>query len=122
MTSHIENINQIINENSTKEPREIAKLINKYCSENPSINEIESRKLNQNIKLDGYNFAKTKNIVKIKARSSPTGRLTAKNKTQLKLREAEETKEKLKETESVLAELMKLVIEIRNQGLRPIEA
>ena len=70
--NHIENINQLINDNSNREPREIARLINKYCKQNPSINDIETRKLNLNIKLDGYQFAKTKNILKIKAKSRHT--------------------------------------------------
>ena len=115
--SHVENINQIINENSSKTPKEIAKLINKYCLQNPSINEIESRTLNENIKLDGYNFAKTKNIVRIKAKS--------KNNKSTMRTEAKQTKEKLKEVEVTLAELMKYVVELsefKNLDCRPIQA
>ena len=83
--NHIEIINQLINDNSYKEPREIARLINKYCKQNPSINDIETRKLNLNIKLDGYNFAKTKNIVKIKAKSRPISARATQTNAELNL-------------------------------------
>ena len=105
MVNHIETINKIINENSSKQPREIARLINKYCSENSSINEVETRTLNKNIKLDGYNFAKTKNIVRIKAKSKNN---KIKNTTASLETNQIITKEKLKEIESELHELKKI--------------
>ena len=107
MVNHIETINKIIDENLNKQPREIARLINKYCSENSSINEVETRTLNKNIKLDGYNFAKTKNIVRIKAKS--------KNKTKEKLQEAESALIALQQAIEQLSELMKLVVEISHR-------
>ena len=96
--NHIEIINQLINDNSNKEPREIARLINKYCKQNPSINDIETRKLNLNIKLDGYHFAKTKNIVKIKAKSRPISVRATQTNAELNLEQ-----------------LMKMVMDIKSQ-------
>ena len=108
--NHIEIINQLINDNSNKEPREIARLINKYCKQNPSINDIETRKLNLNIKLDGYHFAKTKNIVKIKAKSRPISARFAGMMSQ-----CDSIKPKQTESEITLEQLMKMVMDINKK-------
>ncbi|WP_458453970.1 hypothetical protein [Methanobrevibacter sp.] len=104
----IENINKILKDNHDKSTKEIVKLINKYCTENPSIIEIPTKVLNKNIKVDSHSFNKCKNKIRFKAKSY---------KSKSKQKESN-----FHQAEKQLESLIKHVVEIRNLGCRPIEA